>query len=130
MTTGAMPTPERFFDMALAFERTAAINTAVELEIFTAMGEGAETVAAIAQRCAASERGARILCDFLTINGLLTKSGDRYQLTPDSAAFLAKTSPMYIGGTLRFLTSPDVVRNLGVTSHALPTPETVVIAVK
>ncbi len=106
-----MPTPEKFFDMAFAFERTAAINTAVELEIFTAMAGGAETVAAVGKRCGASERGTRILCDFLTINGLLTKNGDRYQLTPDSAAFLSKTSPMYLGGTLRFLTSPDIVRN-------------------
>ena len=111
MTTAARPSPERFFDMAFAFERTAAINTAVELELFTAIGEGADTTAAIAKRCGASERGTRILCDFLTINGLLAKSGHSYQLTPDSAAFLTKSSPAYLGGTLRFLTSPDVVRN-------------------
>lgn len=108
---GNPPSPEKFFDMAFAFERTAAINTAVELEIFTAIGEGADTAAAVATRCRASERGTRILCDFLTINGLLTKSGNRYQLTPDSAIFLTKSSPAYLGGTLRFLTSPDVVRN-------------------
>lgn len=110
-TTPTTFTPERFFDMAFAFERTAAIKTAVDLDVFTAVGEGAETVAALAKRCAASERGVRILCDFLTINGLLTKSGDRYRLTADSAVFLAKTSPAYLGGTLRFLTSQDVVRN-------------------
>jgi SAM-dependent methyltransferase len=112
MTTGGTkPTPERFFDMAFAFERTAAIKTAVDLEIFSAVGEGADTVASLAKRCSASERGTRILCDFLTINGLLTKTGNRYQLTQDSAAFLAKSSPMYLGGTLEFLTSPEVVRN-------------------
>jgi SAM-dependent methyltransferase len=110
-TTGPMPTPEKFFDMAFAFERTAAINAAVDLDVFTAVGEGAETVDALSKRCAASERGMRILCDYLTINGLLTKNGDRYQLTPDSAAFLAKSSPAYLGGTLKFLTSQDVVRN-------------------
>lgn len=110
-TTGTMPTPERFFDMAFAFERTAAINAAVDLDVFSAVGEGAETVAALSTRCATSERGMRILCDFLTINGLLTKTGERYQLTPDSAAFLVKTSPAYLGGTLKFLTSRDIVRN-------------------
>lgn len=111
VTTGTGPTPEKFFDMAFAFERTAAINAAVDLDVFTAVGEGTETVAALSTRCSASERGIRILCDYLTINGLLTKSGDRYQLTSDSAAFLSKTSPMYLGGTLRFLTSRDIVRN-------------------
>jgi hypothetical protein len=110
-TTPTRPTPEKFFDMAFAFERTAAINAAVDLDVFTAVGEGVETVEALSKRCAASERGLRILCDFLTINGLLMKSGDHYQLTPDSAAFLAKTSPTYLGGTLRFLTSQDIVRN-------------------
>jgi 2-polyprenyl-3-methyl-5-hydroxy-6-metoxy-1,4-benzoquinol methylase len=65
----------------------------------------------LAKRCAASERGIRILCDYLTISGLLTKTGDRYQLTPGTAAFLAKTSPMYLGGTLAFLASPEFVRN-------------------
>lgn len=110
-TTVTPPTPEKFFDMAFAFERTAAINTAVDLDVFTAIGEGAETVAALSTRCAASARGIRILCDFLTINGLLTKTGDRYQLTPDSATFLSTASPAYLGGTLRFLTSQDIVRN-------------------
>ena len=110
-TTSIGPSPEKFFDMAFAFERTAAINAAVDLDVFTAIGGGAETATGLSKRCAASERGLRILCDFLTINGLLTKSGDRYQLTPDAAAFLAKTSPTYLGGTLRFLTSPDIVRN-------------------
>ena len=111
VTTASMPTPEKFFEMAFAFERTAAINAAVNLDVFTAVSEGAETAAAVSKRCGASERGIRILCDFLTINGLLIKSGDRYRLTPDSAAFLTKISPTYLGGTLRFLTSQDIVRN-------------------
>ena len=106
-----MPTPEGFFDMAFAFERTAALKAAVELELFTAIGEGAAIVGPLAKRCAASERGIRILCDFLTINGLLTKTGDRYQLTPSTAVFLVKTSQAYLGGTLAFLASQDIVRN-------------------
>ena len=69
----------------LAYQRTAALKAAVELEVFTAIAEGADTVGALATRCAASERGIRILCDYLTISRLLTKAGDRYQLTPDSA---------------------------------------------
>jgi tRNA A58 N-methylase Trm61 len=110
-TTAAPPTPEKFFGMALAFQQTAALKTAVELDVFTAIADGSNSVAELSKRCAASERGIRILCDFLTINGLLTKSGDRYQLTADSAAFLSKKSPMYLGGTLDFLASDDIIRN-------------------
>jgi hypothetical protein len=111
MTTTALPTPERFFDMAFSFQRTGALKAAIDLEVFTAIAEGAETAAAIAKRCGGTERGIRILCDYLTICGLVTKDGGRYHLTPDSAAFLSKSSPMYLGGTVTFLASSPITRN-------------------
>lgn len=97
------PTPEHFFDAINAYQQTAAIKAAVELEVFTAIGEGNTTAAAIAGRCKSAERGVRILCDFLTIHDFLTKEGDRYGLTPDSALFLNRHSPAYIGGAIGFL---------------------------
>jgi hypothetical protein len=60
------PSPELFFETVNAFQRTAALNSAIELDLFTAIGEGARTPAALAVRCKASERGMRILCDYLT----------------------------------------------------------------
>jgi hypothetical protein len=50
-----------------------------------------------------TERGVRILCDFLTIHGFLTKEGAQYNLAPDSALFLNRHSPAYIGSTVEFL---------------------------
>jgi ubiquinone/menaquinone biosynthesis C-methylase UbiE len=76
------------------------------LEIFTAIAEGNQTAADIAKRVSAAERGVRILCDNLCIMGFLTKSGDQYQLTPDSAFFLDKRSRAYIGGAVEFLLTP------------------------
>ena len=111
MTTTALPTPERFFDMALSFQRTRALKAALELDLFTAIGDGAETAAAIAERCHAAERGIRILCDYLTICGLVMKDGGRYRLPPDSMAFLSKRSPTYLGGTMDFLASDAITRN-------------------
>jgi SAM-dependent methyltransferase len=109
-----MPSPELYFETAFAYQRTAALKAGVELDLFTAIGEGADTAAALATRCAASERGMRALCNYLTIIGLLEKTGERYQLTPSSAAFLSKASPAYLGGTLAFLASPEVARNFDV----------------
>ena len=111
MTTTALPTPERFFDIALSFQRSRALKAAIDLDVFTAIGEGAETAADIAGRCHASERGVRILCDYLTICGLVTKDGGRYRLPPDSMAFLSKRSPIYLGGTMDFLASDAITRN-------------------
>jgi 2-polyprenyl-3-methyl-5-hydroxy-6-metoxy-1,4-benzoquinol methylase len=110
MATNA-PTPALFFETAFAFQRTAALKAAVDLDVFTAIGSGANTAGAIAKRCSASERGIRILCDYLTVAGFLTKAGERYDLTPDSSVFLTKASPAFLGGTLKFLASADVVRN-------------------
>jgi 2-polyprenyl-3-methyl-5-hydroxy-6-metoxy-1,4-benzoquinol methylase len=111
MTTTALPTPERFFDMALSFQRSRALKAAIDLDVFTAVADGADSAAAIAERCHATERGIRILCDYLTICGLVTKNGGRYGLPPDSMAFLSKRSPMYLGGTMDFLASDAVTRN-------------------
>jgi len=105
------PSPEIFFQTINSYQRTAAVKAAIELELFTAIGEGNTTAAEIAARCNASERGARILCDYLSINGLLTKEGGRYGLTLDSAFFLDRRSPAYMGGTLEFLLTPSLISN-------------------
>jgi len=100
------PTPERFFNAINAYEQTEAMKAAVELEIFTAIDEGNTTAATIAKRCEAAERGVRTLCDFLTIHGFLTKEGAQYALAPDSALFLNRHSPAYIGTAIEFLLTP------------------------
>jgi hypothetical protein len=115
-TTPPQPTPERFFGAINAYGQTEAMKAAVELEVFTAIAEGNTTAAAIAERCKASERGVRTLCDFLTIHGFLTKDGTQYGLTQDSAVFLNRKSPAYMGGVIEFLLTPRVRE-----AHALMT---------
>jgi hypothetical protein len=105
-TQHQQPTPERFFNAVNAYEQTEAMKSALELEIFTAIAEGNNTAATIAKQCQAAERGVRTLCDFLTIHGFLTKEGVQYALAPDSALFLDRHSPAYIGGALEFLLTP------------------------
>ncbi|MFZ0213929.1 MAG: methyltransferase [Candidatus Acidiferrales bacterium] len=100
------PTPERIFQSLNGYQLTAALKAGIELEIFTAVGGGADMVRAIASRCQASERGVRILCDYLVVHGFLTKSGDRYALAPDAAAFLDRRSHTYVGSCANFIASP------------------------
>ncbi len=118
MTTASQtprPTPERIFQSLNGYQLTAALKAAIELDVFSAIGAGADTAGAIASRCHASQRGARILCDYLVAQGFLTKSGDRYGLAPDAAAFLDRRSPTYVGACANFIASPfiqDEFRNL------------------
>ena len=101
------PTPQLFFQTANAYQRTEALKAAIELEIFTAIAEGKDTTHALAQRCAVAERGVRILADYLTIQGFLIKEGNRYKLTSDSAVFLDRKSPAYMGAVMGFLQAPE-----------------------
>jgi len=103
------PSPQLFFSTINSYQRTEGLKAAIELEVFTAIGEGNSRTSEIASRCKTSERGMRILCDFLCVMGFLTKHGDQYALTPDSAVFLDKKSPAYLGGTIGFMLSPKLI---------------------
>jgi len=108
----ALPTPERFFETLQAYQRTAALRAAIELELFTAIAKGAHDVRSIAAACRASERGIRMLCDYMAILGFLTKAaGGTYELSPDAKLFLTKGSPAYLGGIVDFLVSPEIANN-------------------
>jgi 2-polyprenyl-3-methyl-5-hydroxy-6-metoxy-1,4-benzoquinol methylase len=113
------PSPALLFDTFNAYQRTQAVKTGIELELFTAIGEGKATAKEIAERCHASERGIRILCDFLTIVGFLTKHEDRYGLTQDSATFLDKRSPAYMGTVSEFILSSHIVDNFDRLTEAV-----------
>jgi len=102
------PSPALVFETLFAYQRTAALCAAIELDLFRAVGEGPADAATIARRCQASERGTRILCDFLTILGLLSKSEGQYAHTPTSAIFLDPRSPASVASTARFLGSPMI----------------------
>ncbi len=101
--TQAAPSPALVFETLLAFQRSAALRAAIELDLFRAVGEGPGDVASLARRCAASTRGIRILCDYLTIIGFLTKTDGRYRNSPTSAAFLDPRSPACVASVSRFM---------------------------
>ena len=121
------PNPERIFNAINAFQLTEAMKAALDLGIFTSIAEGATDSASIAKRVNASERGVRILCDYLTVKGFLNKKDGRYSLDQESALFLDGNSPAYLGSVANFLASDhhraahrniaDAVRQGGCAVH-------------
>jgi hypothetical protein len=103
------PSPKLFFETINAYQRTAAIRAAIELNLFGAIGKTAATAAEISAGTNAAERGVRILCDHLTMLGFLNKQDDRYTLTQDSAMFLDRNSPAYAGTMAQFLLAPHII---------------------
>jgi 2-polyprenyl-3-methyl-5-hydroxy-6-metoxy-1,4-benzoquinol methylase len=112
MASGAHPaeaaSPVLVFETLWAYQRSAALRAAIELDVFRAVGQSPGDVAALARQCSASERGLRILCDYLTIIGLLSKEDGRYHHTPTSAMFLDPRSPACVASTARFLGNPAI----------------------
>src|SRR2546427_2403461 len=100
------PSPALVFDTLMAHHRSAALQPAMGLELFRAIGEGPGDIASLARQCSASERGVRILCDYLTVIGLLGKEDNRYHHTPASAMFLDPRSPACVASISRFLGNP------------------------
>ncbi len=105
--------PDLFFETITAYQQSAALKAAVELDIFTAIASGGRTVQEIAEICGAAERGVRILCDAMTTLGFINKRGDIYSLTDMSSMYLDKKSISYLGGTVGFLTSEKLMEGFG-----------------
>lgn len=106
-----------------------AMKGAIELDLFTHIVAGATTPVTIAPLCGGTEKGVRVLCDFLTVQGFLTKRDGAYAVAPDVAPFLDRNSPTYMGSVAGFFTHPrmiakyddvaGLVRNGGATDHTL-----------
>jgi SAM-dependent methyltransferase len=105
-----LPNPLHLLDEFRAFQRSLALRTALELDLFTRVGSGAHTIPSLAAQSGASERGLRILCDYLVVQGHLSKQDDRYSLPLHARLYLSTASPAYMGSAVRFLASDAMVQ--------------------
>jgi (2Fe-2S) ferredoxin/predicted O-methyltransferase YrrM len=83
--------PDRFNETIRGFMPSRCILTALELDLFTAAGDGA-TAEEIAAKIHANARAAGVLLNALTALGLLAKSGGKYRNTPETARFFVQGS--------------------------------------
>jgi len=94
---------------ATAFWASKVLLTAVELDLFTRLGDGASTAAELGKAAGLHPRGTYDFFDALVALKFLNREGDgpdgKYRNTPETAAFLNKKSPTYIGGMPEMLNS-------------------------
>jgi (2Fe-2S) ferredoxin/SAM-dependent methyltransferase len=83
--------PDHLDQMIRAYWPSRCILTALELDIFTALVDGA-TAEQIGTKIHANARAVGMLLNALVALGLLSKSGDVYNNTPESARFFAQDS--------------------------------------
>ncbi|MCW2494434.1 methyltransferase [Jatrophihabitans sp.] len=76
-----------------------ALMSAIELDVFTHLGSGAQDFSSLTEDLGLHPRGARDFLDALVALGLLTRDGDRYANARESRVFLDRTKPLFVGGS-------------------------------
>jgi hypothetical protein len=97
----------RLQKIAQAYWESAALMAAVELEIFTAIAHGHDTIAGVARAAGISARNAERLLTALTAMTLLerqtdSQGGERFANAPDVQRFLVKDGERYAGPWILF----------------------------
>ena len=97
----AEATPDHIMQIGMGFWASKALLSAVELGVFTYLADGPKTGRDIERALGLHPRGTYDLLDTLVALGLLARDGDgvagRYHNTAETAEFLDRKSPRYIG---------------------------------
>ena len=98
------PNPSHIMQVGTGFWASKTLLSAVELELFTHLGDEAMTGEEVGERLSLHPRAIYDFLDTLVALQFLERDGDggdgRYRNTAETAAFLNKRSPAYIGGIL------------------------------
>ena len=102
MSTSATVTPERIMQFAWSYVPTVVLEAAIRHRVFDVLDGSPKTLKETAAATGASERGLRAIMNVLVgLNFLAKTDGQRYELTPESEAFLVSTKPGFQGGILK-----------------------------
>jgi hypothetical protein len=101
------PNPSHILEVGMGFWASKTLLSAVELQLFSHLGAESMTGEEIGERLGLHPRAIYDFLDTLVALRLLQRDGDgsdgRYRNTADTAAFLDKRSPTYVGGLLEML---------------------------
>src|SRR5215469_9744858 len=98
-------TPERIMQFVWGYAPTLVIEAAVRHGVFDQLKKGPLTATQVASKTRTSQRGVKGILDVLVSIHLLQRKGERFALTPESAAFLVSSSPAYQGMLFRHIST-------------------------
>jgi predicted O-methyltransferase YrrM len=97
-------TPARIMEVGMAFWPSKVLLSAIELGLFTTLGSGAATGRELQEALSLHPRANPDFFDTLVALRFLEREGDgpesKYRNTQETALFLNKNSPQYMGGFL------------------------------
>jgi O-methyltransferase domain/Dimerisation domain len=116
--------PSHIMQIGTGFWASKTVLSAVELQLFTHLGSESMSGEQVGERLGLHPRAVYDFLDTLVALGFLERDGDgndaRYRNTAETAAFLDKNSPTYIGGVLEMCNS-RLYRFWGDLTEALQT---------
>ena len=93
-------TPANILHLGFGFWGSKTLLSAVELGLFTELAKGPLDREALTKRLQLHPRSARDFFDALVALGMVKRTGARYANTPETALFLDRAKPSYVGGIL------------------------------
>ncbi len=100
----AEQSPARIMQVGLAYQAAKVLQSGIELDLFSALADGAMTARSIADKLDLHPRAIPDFPDALVALGFLERDGDGpdalYSNTSESARFLDRSSSDYVGGIL------------------------------
>ncbi|WP_367872691.1 methyltransferase [Luteolibacter sp. Populi] len=109
-------TPDRILETGCSFWSSKTLLAAVELEVFTVLARQPAALDALQKQFGFQGRGACDFFDTLVALGFLQRIDGVYQNTPETALFLDKAKPSYMGGILEMASK----RLYGFWDHLIP----------
>ncbi len=97
---GRLVVPNRLLELGFGFWGSKTLLSAVELGLFTELARRSQDAKALAKRLKLNPRSARDFFDALVALGMLKRVGVKYANTPETALFLDRAKPSYVGGML------------------------------
>jgi hypothetical protein len=98
--TASPASPEAILQTGLAFWASKTLLSAVEMEVFTELARGPESLERLTGRLGLHPRSSRDFLDALVALGFLEREEGAYRNTPSTDLFLDRHKPSYIGGIL------------------------------
>jgi SAM-dependent methyltransferase len=92
------PEARPLLELATSFWGAKTLLTAVELGVFTALGDGPAKEVDLRARLGLHPRSSRDFLDALVALRVLDRAGEHYSNTPIAAHYLDETRPDYLGG--------------------------------
>lgn len=93
-------TPSKIMQLGIGFWGSKTLLSAIELGVFTELAKGSLESESLRKRLDLHPRSARDFFDALVALGMLKRTGTRYANTPETALFLDRNKPSYVGGIL------------------------------